>query len=126
MKKFVSILLAVVLIFSVLTCVGCEADKKEENTITYYHYEPQVSPVSSLIYQYNEKCKNVQNRINIVEFDNIEKMTSQLTTELMAGKARINDYSYPFPALPVSIYLLIYPYFSFVSKLYQRFYVKIP
>lgn len=86
MKKFVSILLAVVLIFSVLTCVGCEADKKEENTITYYHYEPQVSPVSSLIYQYNEKCKNVQNRINIVEFDNIEKMTSQLTTELMAGK----------------------------------------
>lgn len=28
MKKFVSILLAVVLIFSVLTCVGCEADKK--------------------------------------------------------------------------------------------------
>ena len=31
MKKFVSILLAVVLIFSVLTCVGCEADKKEEN-----------------------------------------------------------------------------------------------
>ena len=33
MKKFVSILLAVVLIFSVLTCVGCEADKKEENTI---------------------------------------------------------------------------------------------
>lgn len=86
MKKFVSILLAVVLIFSVLTCVGCEADKKEENTITYYHYEPYVSPVSTLIYQYNEKCKNVQNRINIVEFDNIEKMTSQLTTELMAGK----------------------------------------
>ena len=86
MKKFVSILLAVVLIFSVLTCVGCEADKKEENTITYYHYEPQVSPVSILIYQYNEKCENVQNRINIVEFDNIEKMTSQLTTELMAGK----------------------------------------
>ena len=43
MKKFLSILLAVVLIFSVLTCVGCEADKKEENTITYYHYEPQVS-----------------------------------------------------------------------------------
>ena len=86
MKKFVSILLAVVLIFSVLTCVGCEADKKEENTITYYHYEPYVSPVSILIYQYNEKCKNVQNRINIVEFDNIEKMTSQLTTELMAGK----------------------------------------
>ena len=42
MKKFVSILLAVVLIFSVLTCVGCEADKKEENTITYYHYEPYV------------------------------------------------------------------------------------
>lgn len=33
-----------------------------------------------------EKCENVQNRINIVEFDNIEKMTSQLTTELMAGK----------------------------------------
>lgn len=60
MKKFVSILLAVVLIFSVLTCVGCEADKKEENTITYYHYEPYVSPVSILIYQYNEKCKNVQ------------------------------------------------------------------
>ena len=86
MKKFVSILLAVVLIFSVLTCVGCEADKKEENTITYYHYEPYVSPVSILIYQYNEKCENVQNRINIVEFDNIEKMTSQLTTELMAGK----------------------------------------
>lgn len=86
MKKFVSILLAVVLIFSVLTCVGCEADKKEENTITYYHYEPHVSPVSILIYQYNEKCENVQNRINIVEFDNIEKMTSQLTTELMAGK----------------------------------------
>ena len=86
MKKFVSILLAVVLIFSVLTCVGCEADKKEKNTITYYHYEPYVSPVSTLIYQYNEKCKNVQNRINIVEFDNIEKMTSQLTTELMAGK----------------------------------------
>ena len=86
MKKFVSILLAVVLIFSVLTCVGCEADKKEKNTITYYHYEPYVSPVSILIYQYNEKCKNVQNRINIVEFDNIEKMTSQLTTELMAGK----------------------------------------
>lgn len=28
MKKFLSILLAVVLIFSVLTCVGCEADKK--------------------------------------------------------------------------------------------------
>ena len=49
MKKFVSILLAVVLIFSVLTCVGCEADKKEENTITYYHYEPQVSTVSSFI-----------------------------------------------------------------------------
>ena len=42
MKKFVSILLAVVLIFSVLTCVGCEADKKEKNTITYYHYEPYV------------------------------------------------------------------------------------
>lgn len=62
MKKFVSILLAVVLIFSVLTCVGCEADKKEENTITYYHYEPYVSPVSILIYQYNEKCENVQNR----------------------------------------------------------------
>lgn len=60
MKKFVSILLAVVLIFSVLTCVGCEADKKEKNTITYYHYEPYVSPVSTLIYQYNEKCKNVQ------------------------------------------------------------------
>ena len=57
MKKFVSILLAVVLIFSVLTCVGCEADKKEKNTITYYHYEPYVSPVSTLIYQYNEKCK---------------------------------------------------------------------
>ena len=55
MKKFVSILLAVVLIFSVLTCVGCEADKKEKNTITYYHYEPYVSPVSILIYQYNEK-----------------------------------------------------------------------
>lgn len=86
MKKFVSILLAVVLIFSVLTCVGCEADKKEKNTITYYHYEPQVSPVSTLIYQYNEKCKNAQNRINIVEFDNIEKMTSRLSTEIMAGK----------------------------------------
>lgn len=54
MKNFVSILLAVVLIFSVLTCVGCEADKKEKNTITYYHYEPQVSTVSSLIYDYNK------------------------------------------------------------------------
>ena len=54
MKKFLSILLAVVLIFSVLTCVGCEADKKEENTITYYHYEPQVSTVSSFIYDYLE------------------------------------------------------------------------
>lgn len=57
MKKFVSILLAVVLIFSVLTCVGCEADKKEKNTITYYHYEPYVSPVSILIYQYNENVR---------------------------------------------------------------------
>ena len=57
MKKFVSILLAVVLIFSVLTCVGCEADKKEKNTITYYHYEPYVSPVSTLIYQYNENVR---------------------------------------------------------------------
>ena len=36
MKKFVSILLAVVLIFSVLTCVGCEADKKEKNTIVKF------------------------------------------------------------------------------------------
>lgn len=86
MKKFVSILLAVVLIFSVLTCVGCEADKKEKNTITYYHYEPYVSPVSTLIYQYNEKCKNVQNRINIVEFDNMKEMASRLSTEIMAGK----------------------------------------
>ena len=86
MKKFVSILLAVVLIFSVLTCVGCEADKKEKNTITYYHYEPYVSPVSTLIYQYNEKCKNVQNRINIVEFDDMKEMASRLSTEIMAGK----------------------------------------
>lgn len=86
MKKFVSILLAVVLIFSVLTCVGCEADKKEENTITYYHYEPQVSTVSSLIYDYNKKFGNTDYKINIVEFDNIEKMTSRLSTEIMAGK----------------------------------------
>ena len=86
MKKFVSILLAVVLIFSVLTCVGCEADKKEENTITYYHYEPQVSTVSSFIYDYNKKFGNTDYKINVVEFDDIEKMTSRLSTEIMAGK----------------------------------------
>lgn len=106
--------MAVVLIFSVLTCVGCEADKKEENTITYYHYEPQVSPVSSLIYQYNEKCKNVQNRINIVEFDNIEKMTSQLTTELMAGKVLI------------LLHLVNYLYYHYQQKnLLNRVYLQI-
>lgn len=30
---------------------------KEKNTITYYHYEPYVSPVSILIYQYNENVR---------------------------------------------------------------------
>lgn len=86
MKKFVSILLAVVLIFSVLTCVGCEADKKEENTITYYHYEPQVSTVSSLIYDYNKKFGNTDYKINVVEFDDMKEMASRLSTEIMAGK----------------------------------------
>lgn len=86
MKKFVSILLAVVLIFSVLTCVGCEADKKEENTITYYHYEPQVSTVSSLIYDYNKKFGNTDYKINVVEFDAMKEMASRLSTEIMAGK----------------------------------------
>lgn len=86
MKKFVSILLAVVLIFSVLTCVGCEADKKEENTITYYHYEPQVSTVSFLIYDYNKKFGNTDYKINVVEFDDMKEMASRLSTEIMAGK----------------------------------------
>lgn len=86
MKKFVSILLAVVLIFSVLTCVGCEADKKEENTITYYHYEPKVSTVSSLIYDYNKKFGNTGYKINVVEFDDMKEMASRLSTEIMAGK----------------------------------------
>ena len=86
MKKFVSILLAVVLIFSVLTCVGCEADKKEENTITYYHYEPKVSTVSSLIYDYNKKFGNTDYKINVVEFDDMKEMASRLSTEIMAGK----------------------------------------
>lgn len=86
MKKFVSILLAVVLIFSVLTCVGCEADKKEKNTITYYHYEPQVSTVSSLIYDYNKKFGNTDYKINVVEFDDMKEMASRLSTEIMAGK----------------------------------------
>ena len=86
MKKFLSILLAVVLIFSVLTCVGCEADKKEENTITYYHYEPQVSTVSSFIYDYNKKFANTDYKINVVEFDDMKEMASRLSTEIMAGK----------------------------------------
>ena len=86
MKKFVSILLAVVLIFSVLTCVGCEADKKEKNTITYYHYEPQVSTVSFLIYDYNKKFGNTDYKINVVEFDDMKEMASRLSTEIMAGK----------------------------------------
>lgn len=86
MKKFLSILLAVVLIFSVLTCVGCEADKKEENTITYYHYEPQVSTVSSFIYDYNKKFGNTDYKINVVEFDDMKEMASRLSTEIMAGK----------------------------------------
>ena len=86
MKKIVSILLAVVLIFSALTCVGCEADKKEENTITYYHYEPKVSTVSSLIYDYNKKFGNTDYKINVVEFDDMKEMASRLSTEIMAGK----------------------------------------
>ena len=86
MKKFISILLAVVLIFSVLTCVGCEADKKEKNTITYYHYEPQVSTVSFLIYDYNKKFGNTDYKINVVEFDDMKEMASRLSTEIMAGK----------------------------------------
>lgn len=86
MEKFVSILLAVVLIFSVLTCVGCEADKKEENTITYYHYEPQVSTVSSFIYDYNKKFGNTDYKINVVEFDDMKEMASRLSTEIMAGE----------------------------------------
>lgn len=89
MKKFVSILLAVVLIFSVLTCVGCEADKKEKNTITYYHYEPQVSTVSSLIYDYNKKFGNTDYKINVVEFDDMKEMASRLSTEIKIGRAHV-------------------------------------
>ena len=92
MKKFLSILLAVVLIFSVLTCVGCEADKKEENTITYYHYEPQVSTVSSFIYDYNKKFGNTDYKINVVEFDDMKEMASRLSTEIIDRKStRLNS-----------------------------------
>lgn len=87
MKSYLSKLLIVgiLAITTVFSVCGC-SQGDENNTLTYYHYKSYVSPVSMLIYQYNEECENVQDRINIVEFDDIEKMTSQLTTELMAGK----------------------------------------
>lgn len=87
MKKFIKESILIVLLFSfVFICVGCEANKEDGDTVTYYHYEPQVSTVSSLIYDYNNKYGDMDCKINVVEFDNIEKMASQLTTELMAGK----------------------------------------
>ncbi len=87
MKKLIKESIIIVLLFSfVFICVGCEANKEDEDTITYYHYEPQVSTVSLLVLDYNKKYGNTDYKINVVEFDNIEKMASQLTTELMAGK----------------------------------------
>lgn len=87
MKKLIKESILIVLLFSfVFLCVGCEANKEDGNTITYYHYEPQVSTVSSLVFDYNKKYGNTDYKINVVEFDNIEKMASQITTELMAGK----------------------------------------
>ena len=70
MKKFIKeSILIILLVLSVFIYVGCEADKEEENTITYYHYEPQVSTVSSFIYDYNNKLGNTDYKINVVEFD---------------------------------------------------------
>lgn len=87
MKKFIrESILVIILISSVLICVGCETEKEEKNTITYYHYEPNVSTVSSLIYDYNKKYGNTDYRINVVEFDDVNEMASRLSTEIMAGK----------------------------------------
>lgn len=87
MKKFIKeSILIILLVLSVFIYVGCEADKKEENTITYYHYEPQVSTVSSFIYDYNKKFGNTDYKINVVEFDDMKEMASRLSTEIMAGE----------------------------------------
>lgn len=87
MKKFIKeSILIILLVLSVFIYVGCEADKEEENTITYYHYEPQVSTVSSFIYDYNNKLGNTDYKINVVEFDDMKKMASRLSTEIMAGE----------------------------------------
>lgn len=87
MKKFIKeSILIILLVLSVFIYIGCEADKEEENTITYYHYEPQVSTVSSFIYDYNNKLGNTDYKINVVEFDDMKKMASRLSTEIMAGE----------------------------------------
>lgn len=87
MKKFIKeSILIILLILSVFICVGCEADTEEGNTITYYHYEPKVSTVSSLIRDYNKKFGNTDYKINVVEFDDMKEMASRLSTEIMAGK----------------------------------------
>ncbi len=85
-KALMKQLLLLLLVFIILFCtLGCSKEN-DEKIVTYYHYEPQVSTVSSLIYEYNKKYGNTDYKINVVEFDNIEKMASQLTTEIMAGK----------------------------------------
>lgn len=85
-KSILSSILSILLILSVFICVGCNADKNEENTITYYHYEPRLSTVYSFIIEYNKKYSNKDYKINIVEFDDLEEMKSRLSTEIMAGK----------------------------------------
>ncbi len=85
MKKFVSILLAVVLIFSVLTCVGCEAAKKRRIQlliITMNRKYQQSAPLYMII----TRNLVIQYKINVVEFDDMKEMASRLSTEIMAGK----------------------------------------
>lgn len=85
-KLIINSVLVLSMIVIPIFFTACNKDQNEDNIVTYYHYEPQVSTISSFIYDYNKKYGHTEYKINVVEFDNIEKMTSQLTTEIMAGK----------------------------------------
>lgn len=87
MKKLtIKFVLVLSMIFVLIFYTACSRIQNKENTVTYYHYEPKVSTVSSLIRDYNKKYGNTDYKINVVEFDDMEEMASRLSTEIMAGK----------------------------------------
>ena len=84
-KKLISIMLVYLLLG--LSLAGCITNTNNSSLqpLRYYAVRNKSVGFEGIIWEYNDQCKKIEDRIEIVEFDDEEELTTKLTTELMAG-----------------------------------------